>query len=388
MSLKYVDNFINDFSHFIHKLKKYEYNKENKENTHQHQLLFNKLLYMLFNRKRYAEDQELWKELYLRSLCFYKYNDKIGNIPMVLVTKHNEILPFYMKSKIHTIKDTIIHFDTHDDMNNIGKSKVLPKLYEEYLKNNNSKIIDKAQSLVWDIGAAITGVLVTTGMRDLVWNTPEWIPDPEAIVDYYIKKRDDKMALITNNHEIDKDITMKELFYLGKKEIDTRKMAKIQTGIFSTHKFNLLKELIQKNGPTYILDIDLDYIVANGDQLNQDYWKDTFDVASNGRVFYKEVNQNAPRYLNDKTVEFNEYKNQVQNEVKKINKRISNLLYLLERLKNHGMIPSHISICDSTNVQFDECMTCNSVSNNYVPLNLALYVHTKVLNGLHKLFSK
>lgn len=385
MSLKYVDNFINDFSHFIHKLKKYEFNTEN---THKHQLLFNKLLYMLFNRKRYAEDQELWKELYLRSLCFYKHNNKIGNIPMVLVTKHNEILPFYMKSKIHTIKDTIIHFDTHDDMNNVGNSKILPKLYEEYLKNNSLKIIHKAQSLVWDIGAAITGVLVTTGMRDLVWTTPEWIPDPEAIVDYYIKKRDDKMALITNNHEIDKDITMKELFYLGKKEIDTRKMAKIQIGIFSTHKFNLLKELIQKNGPTYILDIDLDYIVSNGDQINRDYWKDTFDVASNGRVTYKEVNQNAPRYLNDKTIEFNEYKNQVQNEVKKINKRITNLLYLLERLKNHGMTPSHISICDSTNVQFDECMTCNSVSNNYVPLNLALYVHTKVLNGLHKLFSK
>ena len=190
MSLKYVDNFINDFSHFIHKLKKYEFNTEN---THKHQLLFNKLLYMLFNRKRYAEDQELWKELYLRSLCFYKHNNKIGNIPMVLVTKHNEILPFYMKSKIHTIKDTIIHFDTHDDMNNVGNSKILPKLYEEYLKNNSLKIIHKAQSLVWDIGAAITGVLVTTGMRDLVWTTPEWIPDPEAIVDYYIKKRDDSI---------------------------------------------------------------------------------------------------------------------------------------------------------------------------------------------------
>ena len=52
------------------------------------------------------------------------------------------------------------------------------------------------------------------------------------------------------------------------------------------------------------------------------------------------------------------------------------------------MTPSYISICDSTNVQFDECMTCNSVSNNYVPLNLALYVHTKVLNGLHKLYLK
>jgi hypothetical protein len=383
MSLKNVDNFINDFSHFIYKLKKYEYNKEN---THAHQLLFNKLLHLLFNRKKYAEDQELWKELYLRSLCFYKYNDKIGNIPIVLVTKHNEILPFYMKSKIHTIPDTIIHFDTHDDMNNVANSKILPDLYSEYLKNNSLKTIEKAQSLVWDIGAAITGVLVATGMRDLVWNTPEWIPDPEAIVDYYIKRRDDKMALITNNHEITKDNTMKELFYLGKKEIDTRKMAKIQTGILSSHKLNLLTELIKKNGSTYILDIDLDYIVCNGDELHRNYWKDTYDVSSSGRTLYKEINQHNPRYLNDKTSEFIEYKNALHSEISKINKRITHLLYLIQRLKGRGLTPSHISICDSTNVQFDNCQTCNSVSNNYVPLNLALYVHTKILNGLRKLF--
>lgn len=383
MSLKHVDNFINDFSHFIYKLKKYEYNKEN---THAHQLLFNKLLYMLFNRKKYAEDQDLWKELYLRSLCFYKYNDKIGNIPIVLVTKHNEILPFYMKSKIHTIKDTIIHFDTHDDMNNVANSKILPDLYSEYLKNNSLKVIEKAQALVWDIGAAITGVLTTTGMRDLVWNTPEWIPDPEAVVDYYIKRRDDKMALITNNHEIVKDNTMKELFYLGKKEIDTRKMAKIQTGILSAHKLNLLTQLIKKNGSTYILDIDLDYLVCNGDELHRNYWKETYDVSSTGRTLYKEINQHNPRYLNDKTSEFIEYKNALHSEIPKINKRITHLLYLIQRLKGRGLTPSHISICDSTNVQFDNCQTCNSVSNNYVPLNLALYVHTKVINGLRKLF--
>ena len=95
---------------------------------------------------------------------------------------------------------------------------------------------------------------------------------------------------------------------------------------------------------------------------------------------------NRPRYLNDNTIEFNEYKNLVKIEVKKINKRIFNLLYLIEKLKKKGFTPSHISICDSTNVSFDECKTCNSVSNNYVPLNLALYVHTKVLNGLNKLF--
>jgi hypothetical protein len=144
--------------------------------------------------------------------------------------------------------------------------------------------------------------------------------------------------------------------------------------------------IIKKNGSTYILDIDLDYIVCNGDELHRDYWKDTYDVSSPGRTLYKEINQHNPRYLNDKTGEFIEYKNAIHSEIPKINKRITHLLYLIQRLKGRGLTPSHISICDSTNVQFDNCMTCNSVSNNYVPLNLALYVHTKVINGLRKLF--
>jgi hypothetical protein len=39
------------------------------------------------------------------------------------------------------------------------------------------------------------------------------LPDPEAIVDYYIKRRDDKMALITNNHEITKDNNVGEVIF-------------------------------------------------------------------------------------------------------------------------------------------------------------------------------
>jgi hypothetical protein len=71
--------------------------------------------------------------------------------------------------------------------------------------------------------------------------------------------------------------------------------------------------------------------------------------------------------------------------VEKIDERIRSFFKIIKYLHRHGFVPSHISICDSTNVQFQDCNTCNSVSNGYVPANLALYIHTKVVQSLYTL---
>ena len=132
MDLPNIDNFINDFSIKVNKLIKFEVQKSSNNSTI-HQSLFNELLLSLIKRKKFALDFELWKELYLRSLCFYKSYNKIGNIPIVLVTKHNEILPFYMMHKIHKTNNTFIHWDTHPDFNEVEFSLQLPNLYKKYL---------------------------------------------------------------------------------------------------------------------------------------------------------------------------------------------------------------------------------------------------------------
>ena len=132
MDLPNIDNFINDFSIKVNKLIKFEVQKSSNNSTI-HQSLFNELLLSLIKRKKFGLDFELWKELYLRSLCFYKSYNKIGNIPIVLVTKHNEILPFYMMHKIHKTNNTFIHWDTHPDFNEVEFSLQLPNLYKKYL---------------------------------------------------------------------------------------------------------------------------------------------------------------------------------------------------------------------------------------------------------------
>src|SRR5690348_10716512 len=94
MSLRYknLDDFVIKFSEKILLLQKCENsNAKNKCKT-----IFNKLLNDLNKRDKFGIDQNLWYELYFDSVYFYSFINQIGDIPTTLVTKHNNILTFYM----------------------------------------------------------------------------------------------------------------------------------------------------------------------------------------------------------------------------------------------------------------------------------------------------
>jgi len=384
LKLKILDNFINEFSHNINKLVKYEHT--NKLNSTKHKLLFNYLLYLLFDRKQYALDYDCWIELYLRSLCFYQYMNKIGNIPLVLVTKHNEILPFYFKQKIHKINNTFIHFDTHPDFNYIDFSKRLPILYNNYLKTNNNDFIKKAQNIVWDIGAANSGVFVATGIRDTIWNMPSWVLDKPINLNYFFKEMKNGISFKTDTN-IKNIYNLDEFAYVLNVGENSKTYAKIQSENLSKESLKNMVNLIKKNGNKFILDIDLDYFVCNGKPYDKTYKLDSFDVSSPNRTEHKDYEYKNPREIPKNNDDYIKYNKLLHIEIKQIEKRIKHFLMILKYLQKHNYIPSHISICDSTNVHFSGCETCNSISNNYVPINLALYVHTKVIHGLEKLYS-
>jgi len=378
MDLQTIDNFINDFSISINKLIKYEMNIH-QLNSHKHQLLFNDLLYKLFNRKKFGLDNECWTELYLRSLCFYKFKNKIGNIPLVLVTKHNEILPFYFKNKISKTKNTFIHWDTHPDFNEVNFSNKLPYLY----KNN---LIDEAQKLVWDIGSANSGVFFGTGIRDTIWCMPSWVPDKETNINYFFKKQKFEYKIMTNSIK-DKKSLLEEFTEGINKGEEIKTYSKVHAEKMSKKSLENMLNMIRANGNKYILDIDLDYFVCNGAKKDKSYFREPYDVSSPHRIENIDFNQLLPRGVDKDNHKYLKYEHDLKIEVREINKRINHFLNVLKYIKKKGFIPSHISMCDSTNVHFIGCQTCNSVSNNYVPLNLALFVHTKVFLGINKIFA-
>lgn len=377
--MKNFDKFIVKFSKDITKLRQFE---KNVTVTDEHTTLFDKLLYQLLKRKEFALDQDCWEELYKRSLYFYKYIDNIQGIPCVFVTKHNDIVPWYCSQTIHNYKGTIVHYDGHSDMNPIEKNRYLPRLYEEYLKGDESRL-QEISEIVWDIGAANSGLIYTTGPRDYVWCMPVWLPDKTVSFEYYLKGTRERRMVSDDKRAKDKT---SDIEYTSKLKKDVPFVyTKVQTGTLRKDNLRMLRDAVRVNGNEYILDIDLDYIVCNGKELNKAaYFKEPYDVRSHKRTGKVEYNEDVPREKLFESTELRRYKRHLNLEKKEIDKRIRDFLRIIRYLKKCGLTPSHISVCDSTNIQFQDCNTCNSVSNGYVPTHLALYVHTKVVHGLQK----
>lgn len=390
MSLVKLDDFIKTFSKNVVRLKQYE--NSSLVNSEKHYKFFKLILDSLMSRLNFfAIDQSLWIELYYRSLSFYPFKKVIGDAknPIILVTKHNHIVPFYIKHQLHKSNSTIFRVDSHDDLNSIKNSAQLPVLYSEFISSTQQGkstvgVLNKIQDMIWDIGAAKSGVIFSTGIKDIVWGLPNWLPDEQVAIEYYIKKGTKNLNLCTNN-DIKHIKHIDEFTYIkGESRNEKRIFAKIQTGKLTKNGFNRIFNIINKNGNKYVLDIDLDYFICNGKPFNSSYWKESFDMQSFYRTEYTQVNQSLPRNKNEKTVELRKYQKKLSFEIKQINKRIKNFFKLLKLLKKKGLTPEYISISDSTNIDFYDCENCNSISNNYVPLNFALYVHTIVLEELNK----
>jgi hypothetical protein len=379
--LKTVDDFIIEISSLINTLDTKNPQTKNYKNK------IDKIYDILIKRKKFGLDQDIWSELHFLSVYMYPYVKTIGNIPCTMVTKHNHILPFYMMQNIDKENTTILHFDTHPDMNPVKNNDKLPELYEIFKKTNNLNIIDKCQEIVWDIGAAISGVFFTTGIQNYIWCTPSWIPDKNINSQFFIRKNKNELILSTNDNKLYDD-PLVDVNYTSKIENNTRKYCKFQT-MESNNKTNL-KNLIDiiGNSKKYILDIDLDYFVCNGVKLNlSEYMKDPYDVASYYRTKTIIINENSPRNMYDKSDVLSQYEKDLKKEIVMINKRIKKFLNLIYSLKRKNYIPTQISICDSTNLSFSLCKKCNSISNGYMPKNLAYYVHNEIFTGLENIFS-
>lgn len=376
LRLKKADAFAINFSMSIKKL------ADKDVDTNAYIDLFNKLLKQLTKRKLFVQDQDLWVELYKKALPLYNERRDIAGIPATLVTKHNNVLPFYMKQQF--VDMTILHFDTHSDLNSVKGSSELPMLLSAYKTSGEVSNIDKAQEIVWDIGAAVSGVLFTTGIRDVVWCMPSWVPDKQLSLEYFIKTGKRDMTLCTEVdvsrlHNMDEWSTNKH------KNQEKKMFSKLQTGRLTKKGLrNLIQSLNDKR--EYILDIDLDYFVCNGQGFSNKYWKESYDLQSHYRTEFLEFNQQIPRNKLDAST-LKPYVHKVNRELHFVNKRIKQFLKLVKYLKHKGHVPSAISVCDSANTLFSDCEACNSLTNGYVPNNLALYVHSKVLSGLEKVFA-
>jgi hypothetical protein len=365
--------------------------------------LMDQVYVFLKKRAKFIIDSQFWIELYARYVEFYQiFNEhdilNIGDIPVRVVTRHNDMVP-WIKQSSDLLKGPIMHFDTHEDMNDINN---IDQLYDKNRIKTN-----KIATVIWDIGAAITGMQLVTKTHDIIWVMPKWVPWGNIIkrdmwlgvvkktkrkvhwtslsnfANYaqyfhnsqYTKKKSDNLSIglemnkIPTSSQIKKTMNKWNKFYFSRVHTDG-----------STPNWNRLIELI--DGNEFILDIDLDYFVTNGAPFRKKFWEDNYDLQSDLRF----------PFPNDITVPRNVYENKekwqndLSKEMNKINKRIKNFEYGMRLLKNNDKKPCFISMCDSTGISFTSCNKCASVTNEYVPIYLALYVHTEIYNILKRVW--
>lgn len=328
-------------------------------------------------RKDFVRDHELWVELYYRSVQMYPYQTSLAGIPFVNVTKHNHVVPFYARMRIPT-RVPIVHWDTHSDLNGIQDSKALVTAAAD-------RRYDKVQERCWDIGAAMTGVLLLPGPpRDLVWVTPSWVPDPERSLRYWKRDKGTRNVVLAHcDPNSDHPLALVRLY-------KSRSVCQGPSGQISVvnlgrqpqaPRLQRLLDLVPE-GP-FVLDIDLDVFVCNGRPLRRAlYMKEGYDLCSHARSRMKELND-MPRNMYSKgTRQYYDLSRTFTREVRLIEQRLRAFESQLRFLKQAGRAPCAISVSDSTGVNFSSCTSCSSTGNNYMPTYFAAFVNQKVLDIL------
>jgi len=390
--IKKGNEFYKQMIRFINELDciTYKKNKDHKKYKNKVNILYQ----FLKKRMNLVEDYLLWKHIFNRLVDTYKkdnYNLKIKNIPVYQVTKHNHaVSPFIQEMLKNNKIDMLLHFDTHSDMNDINDYSNVASLFNKVIKKRKiKKYIKNMEQKIWDIGMPVTGFLAFYQQKyknkdvKLVWTLPDWIPTAtKEPIDSYIDKPFTRKNI--SLEEDDDNLTYK----LYNKDEDDYKINFTKSRFKSSKDWKKIQKIIGKS--SYILDIDLDYFVANGEELdNDEYQEDYYDVKSKYRIFYDEqVFMRFPRGpFNKYDSRYRKYKRNVEKEVKQIKNRMNIFLKGIKYLKNKGKIPSAIIICDSTSAPFAKRSKHHTHYNEYVPQQYALWIHMTIQSGLKKIFS-
>ena len=379
-SLTAPDAFYQEMSNDLFRLKEMENDIRNQK---KHADLSSLLLQRLMKRRKFVADAAFWRELYFRNTWQYPFLDNVVGVPFVNVTKHNHALSWYMRifARYPQLAELpIVHLDSHDDSNPIDGADRLSGLYKKYIETSKESFVDAAQEIAYDIGAAMSSILYTTGIRPFVWVMPEWLPDIDFQGEYgeYHHKSNTDIGI-----QVRSSIDAKRLKNLPWKHY--KKIPLVISQYQQVHDpavkqrdsvsfFTFLKEY-----RSIVLDIDLDYFCCNGDPDSDEPGE---DISSPNRVRFMEMIDRPRHVFGQESSEFKTYSKLVDREMKLIDDRISRFRTFLKMIKKQRINIALISISDSTGLDFTSCQDCASITNHYVSSHVALYIRTKVMQSI------
>jgi hypothetical protein len=374
----------------LYQLRKIEYGSRPMKHKYEtSRPILERVTKLLLKKKNFLLYRPMWEELHDRMVFYYDYcnNENLSEtLPLFSITLHNEAVRWWLryKKKGH-LSNTLVHFDTHDDMglpeNKEGLLTAKGKLDYKNIRKGSCGLI------YWPV----TCMLLSEGIDNVIWCMPSWVYDtnfstPEQALVHY--KKEDKFAYLRaeggkkDDYALDVDILP---------DIDRTK----DMDFYQAHEFSRLKVTTTKgwerlsnaigSKSKFILDIDLDFFVTNGDAFSKEEYQDDFgDLESTGRV-HGVPGITVPRAAYEDAAS-QQLTKKLNKEFGLIKKRVQIFLRGLASLKKRGQIPCCISIADSAPSFFSGSTSRAVWTNCYTPKYFVPVLRYLLGEGLKKIY--
>ena len=355
--------------------------------------LLDKVTDKLMNTKNFLAYRPMWEELHDRMVYYYNYCNKENfdkSIPFFCVTLHNEAVPIWLELKsMDKLCNTIVHFDTHDDMGLPDTSRYLLKkdgsLDEEGMRKG------ACGQIFWPI----TCLLMSKGIDNVVWALPKWVYDDDNHFEQALTCNNKDEFIYVRSSKENKDNFLFEPHVEIVKPKNMKDSSKYK--LYHPHMFyrlklhnasgwrKLEKVLKKAEDKKFVLDVDLDFFVTNGDKISIKEYKETFDdIESTGRV-HETPGITTPRetYGDQDSVDCNK---DLLKELQLVKKRVEVFLEGLAMLKSKGIKPCCIDISDSAPSFFSGDTSRAVLTNQYTPKYFVPVLHMWLKKGFKKLY--
>lgn len=360
--------------------------------------MIKKVTKLLYKKQNFVTFRPMWENLHDRMVYYYDYLNKKNissinrseyKIPIFRETLHNEAVKWWLKCKRYgIIQGPLIHFDTHDDM---GAPTNPKQLMDE---NGKLKHINIEKGACGKIYWPVTCMLLSKGVNHVIWALPKWVYDDNASYDQVLvwHKTNGIYYIRPDGQKKDNFLLESDIIIAKNNELEDSKKYKffhpIHLDRFHVDNTATWKKMISMiNDTKFILDIDLDFFVSNGDNCTKKSYVQNFDDLESHYRVHDFPGIRTPRNMHTDSYS-QEVIHELNKEMKIIEKRIKSFMNGLKLLKSNGIIPCCISISDSTTSFFSGNSERAVITNQYTPKYFVPILYEMLLKGFEKLYGK
>jgi hypothetical protein len=365
-----------------------------------------------------------WAELYRLSARYYPRTETLAGsdgTPIAFVNAHHYSVPFWVRRSLEMPLGTLVHFDTHSDMEAVPRMDDVRGAVERIRAGRDARrgwhILAHA---VYRNSMPVSAAVLAAGVNEVVWAKPTWTRDP---VDFFSRNffygRAKGMAdprplesfeamgpdafaaafstQTTDFFQLYYDPEANEGSWLPRREMETETwvlvgpnerpheksfegLNRIRFSVLTTDQDGeSLRQLPRAvSGDRFVLDIDLDYFVNQGSEVVP-----SDDFPSYGQRALRR--DDIPDSTSAIFAAHRLHAAGVAAERGVIDRRIRQFRSVLQALRDAGKRPSIVSIADSANLPFTSYREGQERAE-FVPLHHAYRVHERVVSVIKEIF--